>query len=81
MSKQNKQIVKISNYKRKAYWQTIADVFRYGYTGKLGNLINFDSYKMSKSIDLFTDKYFNDRRISVILIIITVILCLYIWFS
>ena len=81
MSKQNKQIVKLNNYKRKAYWRTVADVFKYGYTGKIGNLIDFKFYKTDKAINKFANKYLNDNKICAITIVIGIIICLIIWFK
>lgn len=72
----SKNIVKLDTYKKKQRWQTIVEYFKYGFNGKLGNLVDFNSFKIEK----FIKKYGNDRRIVIIMIAITVIICLYIWF-
>ena len=73
----SKNIVKLDTYKKEQRWLTFVEYFKYGFNGKLGNLVDFNSFKTEK----FIKKYGNDRRIVIIMIAITVIICLYIWFS
>ncbi len=42
----------------------------YGYTGRLGNVIDFKSYKTNKAIKENIDRYCNNPKISAVLVVI-----------
>ena len=60
----------------KEIFKQIKDGCIYGYTGRLGNVIDFQSYKMDKTIK----KYGNDPKICLITFIIIMSVGLYIIF-
>lgn len=51
----------------------IKDGCIYGYTGRLGNVIDFKSYRMDKAIK----KYGNDPKICIVTFIITMAIGMY----
>ena len=55
----------------------IKDGFILGYTGRLGNIIDFQSYKNDKLVK----KYCNNPKISAILIIIFLVIAMLFYFS
>ena len=71
-----KNIIKLNSYRNKQQRKAIAEYWMYGYTGKMGNLYDFDFYKKKKLIK----KYGNDWRIKLIILSVTFIICLFILF-
>ena len=46
------------------------DAFIFGYTGRLGNVIDFQNYKTNKAIEENIDRYCNNPKISAVLVVI-----------
>ena len=61
-----KNIVKFHSYKNKLNWQSFLNGLKLGYSNKMEKYIK---------------KYGNDKRIALIIILLSIIVCLYIWFA
>ena len=69
-----KNIVKFHSYKNKLNWQSFLNGLKLGYSNKIKFI---KLYKMEKYIK----KYGNDKGIALIIILLRIIVCLYIWFA